>query len=234
MAESLTIDDKIYHPIRAAAKEVAYSRDYVTRLARVEKIDATLVGRQWFVELGSLRRYAEDAKHEQAIRQQQLSEQRKQERHLTSVVERQQQVRAKQMSGMHGRAVVAAVGVLLCGVVSGLALYKNEVFDTAQLAVGIAPTQQLADVTRDSPQLQSQVSATEVAQRTVTSLGSGEHGYLLLPSQAHASTSDLFSDEVAVEEVAPGRYEVTRVDATGQPLSTPVPVIQIPIKPTRP
>lgn len=62
---------------REAADMVGYSLDYVSRLAREEKIIGERRGRQWFVDVESLKLFSLEAKAEQRKRQEQLREDRK-------------------------------------------------------------------------------------------------------------------------------------------------------------
>lgn len=82
MSENVEINGLTLLPIKDAAKLVSYSRDYVARLAREKKIVASQIGRQWFVDIISLRSFAEASTLEQSIRQQQLSDERKREQAL--------------------------------------------------------------------------------------------------------------------------------------------------------
>ena len=61
MTNVLTINGKKYIQSNQLAREFGYTTDYIGRLAREEKILATLVGRQWFVEPESLRVFSHQA-----------------------------------------------------------------------------------------------------------------------------------------------------------------------------
>lgn len=80
MTEEVVINHKTYYTIRHAADAVLYSTDYITRLARERKIKAVRLGRRWYVEVDSLKTYAEVQQQEQEIRSKQLRAQRKIER----------------------------------------------------------------------------------------------------------------------------------------------------------
>ena len=69
MKSSLVIDHKKMHDIKSAAEVSGYTRDHVTSLARAKKIVAAQIGRQWFVDLDSLKQYANVTALEQQVRQ---------------------------------------------------------------------------------------------------------------------------------------------------------------------
>ena len=77
MTNVLIINGKEYIQSNHLAREFGYTSDYIGRLAREEKILATLVGRQWFVEPESLRVFAHQAQFEKEIRKEELRQQRK-------------------------------------------------------------------------------------------------------------------------------------------------------------
>src|SRR3989344_1440036 len=54
MKKPLDINGKKYIPSSEAAKITGYAPDYIGQLCRTEKIDATRVGRNWFVVEESL------------------------------------------------------------------------------------------------------------------------------------------------------------------------------------
>ncbi len=77
MTNVLTINGKEYIQSNRLAREFGYTTDYIGRLAREEKILATQVGRQWFVEPESLRVFSHQAQLEKEIRKEELRQQRK-------------------------------------------------------------------------------------------------------------------------------------------------------------
>lgn len=80
MAQTLRINEKEYLPSTELAKRFSYTSDYISKLAREEKVLATRVGRQWFIEPESLRLYIQQLEIEKKISQEKLSRQRKIER----------------------------------------------------------------------------------------------------------------------------------------------------------
>lgn len=77
MTNVLTINGKEYIQSNRLARKFGYTTDYIGRLAREEKILATQVDRQWFVEPESLRIFAHQAQVEKKIRSEELRQQRK-------------------------------------------------------------------------------------------------------------------------------------------------------------
>ena len=54
MSVTFEIDGKKLQSIKSAAKLTSYSRDYITRLAREQKIVASFIERKWFIDIESL------------------------------------------------------------------------------------------------------------------------------------------------------------------------------------
>ena len=61
MSKSLIINNKRYIPSAVIAREFDYTTDYVSRLAREEKVAATRIDRQWYISEESLRRFVDNA-----------------------------------------------------------------------------------------------------------------------------------------------------------------------------
>src|SRR3989344_1421572 len=55
--DELTIGDKIYISSKQAAKITGYAKDYVGQLCREGRVDARLVGRNWYVLESSIREH---------------------------------------------------------------------------------------------------------------------------------------------------------------------------------
>lgn len=126
MSTQLQIDGVTFLPIKEAAKVVSYSRDYVAKLAREEKIVASQIGRQWYVDLLSLKSFAEAAALEQEVRKQKLSAERKREQSIKSEVRAiGAEVQARARRGRI-QARVFSVAVLLLGLVTGFGVYSLE------------------------------------------------------------------------------------------------------------
>lgn len=76
MTKTIVINNATYYASSELARRFSYTNDYISRLARQGKVQATRVGRQWFVEPASLEQFTNDMQE----RKQQLGEQVRQER----------------------------------------------------------------------------------------------------------------------------------------------------------
>lgn len=79
MSKEIVINGNTYEPSSVVAKRFGYTLDYVSRLARQGKVDATRVGRQWFVEEGSLRAFVLESDSRKKATREQLRRERKHE-----------------------------------------------------------------------------------------------------------------------------------------------------------
>ena len=82
---SYTVDGKDLLSAKDAAKQFGYTPDYVSRLAREEKILGKKFGRAWFVEEESLKSFIAHAEKEKALRQQELQRERLNDYHFNGV-----------------------------------------------------------------------------------------------------------------------------------------------------
>lgn len=80
MSKELIVDGKKYLPSTTLAGRFSYTSDYLAKLAREEKIDATRVGRQWFICEESLQGFVAETNESKAKRNQTLREERIKER----------------------------------------------------------------------------------------------------------------------------------------------------------
>jgi len=116
--------------IKEAAKRVSYSRDYVARLAREQKIVASQIGRQWFVDLTSLKNFSDSAELEQTIRKRNLSHERKRERIVKDKLEILQTNAESLERKTHSSALLGTFMILTLGLFSGFAMYNYSPFST--------------------------------------------------------------------------------------------------------
>lgn len=79
MASSVTINGKEYVPSTTLVRMCGYSADYISKLAREEKVLGTQIGRQWFIEPESLTVFIKKAEIQKEIKKQELRAQRKSE-----------------------------------------------------------------------------------------------------------------------------------------------------------
>ncbi len=84
MIESLHHRTSKFVTARAAAERVGYSSDYVSRLAREGKVRAKREGRNWEVDLDSVKLFTLEIEAEKRRRQETLKQERRQERILSS------------------------------------------------------------------------------------------------------------------------------------------------------
>jgi hypothetical protein len=236
MLSTLEINGKKLSPIKEAVLVTKYSRDYVTRLAREGKIVASLIGRQWFVDVDSLRSYAESISLEQEVRNRQLSEERRRERQLREVVEEQRTQQRKRANTLSRRSLVAASLVLCSGLVGGTVVYQTHSFpslsDTTLTQLTLSPQAELmpaqtSGATQSSPESldQGRQSSSDVR-----SMGEISEGVLLLPNSGSVDdVAELFSDVVEVRKTVDGEETVVMVDATGDPIGEEVPFVVVPV-----
>ena len=80
MSSSIQFQGKQYLSSKEAGSISGYTNDYISRLAREGKIDATRVGTQWFVEPKSLDAFLQNALKVREARKEMLRAERKKER----------------------------------------------------------------------------------------------------------------------------------------------------------
>lgn len=79
MSEQVVVGDITYLSSSLVASKFGYSLDYVSRLAREGRVEATRVGKKWFVEPSSVGRFIEESKLKKAKVSAELSATRKRE-----------------------------------------------------------------------------------------------------------------------------------------------------------
>lgn len=244
MSTVLHLNEKNYVPVSTLVTSVPYSRDHITRLAREQKINSVLIGRQWYVEPSSLQSYIESMELEQAIRQRHLSITRKQERML------QDQLAAATASltvvpAKLARTKVAtwwSATVVVCGIGVGMLLSAADLFPSRLPLPTIPSTQFAAAVVSDLPvrtTLPSEFNpnVTPVVFTPTTEfdvLPTNGVGVLLVPGVAPTAAdlmaiTDLFSDPVVVRRNEAGVRVVAAVDASGEAAPGGIPFITVPL-----
>lgn len=251
MSSALNIDGKMLHPIKEATKHVSYSRDYITRLAREQKIIATYVGRQWFVDLTSLKNYFETSLLEQDIRKRQLSEERTNELRVREAAERQSRLNAGRAKSFHRRALVTASLVLCFGVMTGLGInqlasmsgttkeplasFVHPNPQTSVAAVSKAATDAehggKSDVDVSVKRAEELRTVTPHFVQEIKKLPMSSEGILLLPSYSveQVSAKNFFSDEVKIRNLADGKQVAVIVDQDGKPVGREIPLVLVPV-----
>lgn len=79
MDNQIKFENKIYLSSKYAGEQFGYSPDYVARLCRQAKIQGKMVGRTWYAEAESLRKFVDRVNGEREERHDELSEVRRQE-----------------------------------------------------------------------------------------------------------------------------------------------------------
>lgn len=219
--------------IRDASSHTGYSRDYITKLAREQKILAAQIGRQWYVDVASLETYANGMALEQKVRQQQLSDERKRE-----LVEREAKEAAElRRQKSHGRRkhAVAALAVLTVGVLTGATLQATSeyTFGVQSANAFLARMLGFAQPAVATP-LVTPVGAQvlEFSDETVrfSTLENIDEGMLLLPDTA-TSTLDraqFFSDTVKLMVDESGQTYVAKIDEAGRVVEQ-IPYVIVPV-----
>ena len=247
MMSNLEINGKKLHSIKYASEQTGYSRDYITRLARDEKIVASQIGRKWFVDLDSLSSYASVMVLEQKVRQQKLSDERKQERQITELIEKKEILKVRHKRHLAIRSKVLATGVLSIGLLTGLALEQASLVP-AQLNPQVASVPFMQWLKNDDGGLvmsSAKSTPTPVGAEVVdfsqeafrlATMAEPTDGILLLPTTQKGSPSldvkKLFSDEVRIFSDETGQQYVAQIDQNGEPARN-IPFVIVPVSPEK-
>lgn len=236
MVSSLEINEQELKNIRSASELTGYSRDYITKLAREQKIIASQIGRQWFVDVGSLSKYAKMVAEEQALRNQQLSETRRLERQaLKTKTSTSQNQKRKNRKTFTMPSQVIATGVLFMGVGFGFLLNQMPLLSSSnktQVASNPLIESVQGDVTKLSSENQVTISGVNFSHESVglSTLDGSEKGILLLPQESREvnNPSDFFSDDVKVMVDENGNKFVARLDENGEVVEK-IPFVVVPV-----
>jgi hypothetical protein len=200
----IEIDGKKLTSIKEACSDVTYSRDYVTRLAREGKIIASLIGRQWFVDVDSLKNYAAQSQVESELRKAQLSEERKQEQLFHKTKEQQQVAHQQVASSVRTRAMMASGSVLALGLTLGVFGYTvfatpfNLNFAFSPSPSGVTQSSQAAANAKAVSPVSSSPEAVQnpaslFSTKTVETFSSSQNGNLILPrGESTDPAADIF------------------------------------------
>ena len=116
MTKELTINGNKFFASSVLSERFSYTSDYLSKLAREGKIDATRVGRQWFINETSLEHFSLLTKVEKAKRGEELRAQRKVERGLH--LRTKKVVENKKYQEVD--ALAQSLAVVACGVLVGM------------------------------------------------------------------------------------------------------------------
>lgn len=143
MVELLTNDPKKkFVTAKEAALKVGYTADYVGRLAREGKVDSYKDGRQWFVELDSLKLFTLGVEAEARRRQEKVKQERRAELVQAAFAELEPKAKLATDQSYKLSLIESAVFMLLGTVatVLGGAVYQEGV-TTADLYTGMTDVQ---------------------------------------------------------------------------------------------
>lgn len=138
MARELTINGKKYLPSSVLSERFSYTPDYLTKLARDGKVEATRIGRQWFLNEMSLEQFSHLTDLEKNKRSEVLRTQRKIEREIHN--KKRSDIRrlnttfkkVSHASAMMQAAVVVASGLFLGSL--GFLAYEQNLNSSAVLS----------------------------------------------------------------------------------------------------
>lgn len=134
MKDQLSINDQIFCAVRAAAAEVSYSKDYITRLAREHKIRAVRIGRNWYVDITALKQYVEVQALEDQVRSHHLKEQRKIEHGFSQALLANTATSPRTQLRLHIYAFASVCVVVVLGVAVGSSLNQVSLLAASQSA----------------------------------------------------------------------------------------------------
>jgi excisionase family DNA binding protein len=237
MSSSLEINGTELQTIRAAAERTGYSRDYITRLAREEKIVASQIGRQWFVDLDSLKNYAAAVADELNTRKQQLSEERRRERLAVekNTPRSSVSVHSQSKKSLSLSSQVLSLGVLFIGLGFGFLLNQMPMlssgFSTQVASTPMLQSLQGHDFVETGTQEVSGAGVNFSHESVgLSTMEGASEGILLLPQVSGSSTNpaELFSDDVKIMVDADGKEFVARVNERGQVVEK-IPFVVVPV-----
>ena len=134
--EPLHVDGVEFLPARTAGRSVGYTSDYITKLAREEKLEAKRIGRQWFVSSDSLQKFVEESRQAQEYRKAELSKERKAEQQVALA---EPMPRALVPRNLRALALLQTAFVLCFGVLLGTGGYvlKDDVANVSYDATAL-------------------------------------------------------------------------------------------------
>lgn len=208
MSSDITINGLTLLPLKEAAKNFSYTKDYVARLAREQKIVATQIGRQWYVDPLSLKNFVDIAELEQSVKRSYLSEDRKREQAIKTRVS---QIKSAKKVRVGSRAkkishalMVAALGTIFAFGISGVSqdfskVTNHEVILTDE-ATGFAVASPMPTAILNTVE---ENSSAVIFDESVEAISTTTSGVLLLAKGFDrelglAEIEQMFSDDVEV------------------------------------
>ena len=230
MASSLEIDHKKMYDIRSAAAATGYSRDHVTALARSNKIVAALVGRQWYIDLDSLKQYAHITELEQKVKQKHLGEERKTTREIAANLEAQKEIRENRQQQQIRRVRFSVLSLAFLLVILGGSLSYFAPDTLAPVSDQLAsasksglPTTAVFDGKSLIPVTPNTATTFSDGTVSVVTLASPQQAIVLLPNGL-ATSSAVFSDEVEIILTESGEQ---RIVIEGEASSEGIPFVTV-------
>lgn len=182
---------------KQASAIVPYSREYIGRLARENKVDAKFVDGKWLVNEHALKNFFDQSKIEESILSDRLRNERYADLLAYECVRQEQATEATFLSSAHLRTHLITASTI------AVSLFALVFLSSATLTKMV--TQEALLPLYEGANQSNQVVVYESVERTTPFAMS--HGIMLFPETATASTFDpatLFSDEVAVVEGVDG------------------------------
>ncbi len=241
MTSFVEIDGKKFQNVGDAAKLTGYSRDYIGRLAREQKIVATQIGRQWFISIASLQKYAQSAERELKDRQQKLSVERKREREAARRLEEKEKNRTLTERNKN-RSRILATFALVLGVGLGVLLNatslaeissRNQIASAPELTALPQVAEEFRVATQDVVET-NPLDFIDFSQEsmTISTMDGDGQGVMLLPSDRDEKLNEeevraLFSDPVKIVKDKHGNKYVVRTTADGNEERLPFAVVPV-------
>ncbi len=211
MSTHIEINGAKLIPLKEVSKRTTYSRDYLSKLAREQKIVATQVGRQWFIGMSSVKVFLDSVTLEQEVCKQHLREERKRE----LIVKKDLGVLAVDLKNKanhsHYFSFVATAMVLFLGLFTGLVIYETkEIASLEVVALSLNAETPVTDTILSVVEPQATAfldTVTEYPLFTneyeVREMNTFQDGVFLLSREGGVgdkeNIADLFSDNVSVE-----------------------------------
>ena len=208
MSATIQLNSRQLLPLKEAATAVSYSRDYVARLAREEKITAVLINRQWMIDVGSLKNFSELSQLESEVKKNHLREIRKHELAVRQEYAERLNTLQTKITSKNNTTLVHSLLVILFGIGTGLLLNFTNIYlppgrleVTAQLpqktVANFLPSFITEDTTKDTNDRMVMNGVIESAGRI--DMSNGIVLFSSATSSSQADITDLFSDSVVVE-----------------------------------
>ena len=128
MSATIQLNSRQLLPLKEAATAVSYSRDYVARLAREEKITAVLINRQWMIDVGSLKNFSELSQLESEVKKNHLREIRKHELAVRQEYAERLNTLQTKITSKNNTTLVHSLLVILFGIGTGLLLNFTNIY----------------------------------------------------------------------------------------------------------